>query len=168
MKTSMPAGTGVCVVKTFPLVARFAGLGEREVLFLHEPADLLEGHEGRVALVDVANRRPELELLEGARAADAQHDLLLEAHLMAAAVETGGDLAVGSVVFRKVRVEEQDRNAADLGHPDQEVHVPPGEVHRNDGRLPSGVSAIESGSSSGSSTGYASDWRPSLLRTCRK
>ena len=32
----------------------------------------------------------------------------------------------------------------------------------------SGVSAIESGSSSGSSTGYASDWRPSLLRTWRK
>ena len=66
-----------------------ARLGEREVLLLDEAADPLERDEGRVALVDVADRRLERRPSRGpASPPMPEHDLLLEAHLVAAAVET--------------------------------------------------------------------------------
>ncbi len=115
-----------------------ARLGEGEVLLLHETPDPLERDEGGVPLVDVPDRRGPAELLEGAQAADAEHDLLLEPHLEAAAVEARGDLAVGRLVLGQVRVEQEQRHAADLGDADEQVHGPPGEVHRDDRRAPVG------------------------------
>ena len=55
---------------------------------------------------------------DGAHAADAEQQLLLEAVLLAAAVEPVGDLAGGGVVLLDVAVEQQQRHAADLRHPD--------------------------------------------------
>src|SRR3954463_16302765 len=65
-----------------------------------------------MTLVDVANRRGQPRLVQGARAADAKDDLLLEPHLVASAVEPARDLAVRGVVLRDVRVEKQQRNSA--------------------------------------------------------
>ena len=126
----MPAGTGVCVVKMFPVVGDLARLGEGQVLLLHEAADLLERDEGGVALVDVPDRRLQAHLLEGAQASDAEHDLLLEARLVAAAVEPLRDLAVGRLVLRQVRVEQEQGHAAHLGHADQKVDASARERHR--------------------------------------
>ena len=47
-----------------------------------------------------------------------EDELLVEAHLAAADVEDVRDRAVGAVVLRLVGVEEQDRDAADLGEVD--------------------------------------------------
>ena len=91
-----------------------ARLGEREVLVVNEVADLLERHERGVPFVDVPDRREDADLLERAQTADAEDDLLLQARLVAAAVEPGRDLAVGRLVLGKVRVEEQERHAADF------------------------------------------------------
>src|SRR5262249_23482186 len=90
-----------------------ARLGEGETLLLDQVADLLERHDRRVPLVDVPDRRRPADLVERARASDPEHDLLLQAHLVSAAVEPLGDLAVGRLVLRQIRVEQEERNAAD-------------------------------------------------------
>ena len=56
-----------------------------------------------------------------ADAADAEDELLVEPHLAAADVQDVGDRPVGVVVLGHVRVEQQDRHAADLGDPDRDV-----------------------------------------------
>ena len=55
---------------------------------------------------------------ERAHAADAEQELLREPHLAAPGVEDVGDRAVGEVVLRHVGVEQEERHAADLRHPD--------------------------------------------------
>ena len=55
---------------------------------------------------------------QGAHAADAEQQLLVEAVLLGAAVQTVGDLAVVVGVALDVGVEQQQRHAADPGHPD--------------------------------------------------
>ncbi len=60
---------------------------------------------------------------QGANAADAQHHLLADAHLVIAAVELGRDQAVIGAVFLQVGVQQVERHAADLHPPD--VHLEP-------------------------------------------
>ncbi len=115
-----------------------ARLREGEALLLDEVPDLLERHEGRVALVDVPDRRDEPDLVERARAADAQHDLLLQAQLVPAAVEPLRDLAIRRLVLRQVRVEQQERHTADPREADQELHRPSRQLDRHDRRGPVG------------------------------
>jgi hypothetical protein len=74
--TSLPAGTGVWVVKTLPARAASRPSAEAEPVLSHEHADALEAEEGRVALVHVAHRRLEAQRAQGAQAADPEHDLL--------------------------------------------------------------------------------------------
>ena len=63
---------------------------------------------------------------QGAHAADAEQQLLLQAVLVAAAVEAVGDLALLGVAL-DVGVEQQQRHAADAGHPDvRDQRRPPG------------------------------------------
>ena len=71
-----------------------------------------------------AGREP--ERADRPDAADAEHELLVEAHLAAADVQDVGDRPVGVGVLRHVRVEQQDRHAADLGEPDRDRQVAPG------------------------------------------
>ena len=118
----MPAGTGRVGREDVAGRRDLARLGEGEVLLLDEAPDALERDEGGVALVDVPDRRLQADLLEGAQAADAEHDLLLEARLVAAAVEARRDLAVGRLVLGQVRVEQEQRHAPDPGDADQQVH----------------------------------------------
>jgi hypothetical protein len=74
-----------------------------------------------VALVHVPARRLDAERLQRARAARAQHQLLLEAHAAVALVEPVGDVAVGLAVFLEVGVEEVQRHMAHLGAPDLDL-----------------------------------------------
>ncbi len=108
-------------------------LREAEALLLHETANLLERHERRVALVDVTDRGVPPDLLERTRPADAEHDLLLEPHLVAAPVETLGHLPVRRLVLGQVRVEQEERHAAHAREPDQQLHRAAGQ-RDGDGR----------------------------------
>ena len=64
-----------------------------------------------MALVHVPDRGVDAERAQGAHAADAEHDLLAQAHLAPAHVEDAGDRPVGGVVERDVGVEHQHRHA---------------------------------------------------------
>ena len=56
---------------------------------------------------------------ERAHAADAEHDLLPDARIVIAAVELVGDAAIfGAGIFRRVGIEEQHSDAADVHGPD--------------------------------------------------
>ncbi len=98
----MPAGTGVCVVKTVPPRMASTRLGERPPLG-DELADPLDPEEARVALVHVEHlgrwgSREARERAQSANAADAEQDLLEEPFVLAAAVESLGQHAkVGHV-----------------------------------------------------------------------
>ena len=70
-----------------------------------------------MALVEVPRGRLEAERPDRPDAADAEDQLLVQAHLAAADVEDVRDRAVGLVVLGQVGVEEQDRHASDLGEP---------------------------------------------------
>ena len=75
------------------------------------------------------------ELAQRPHAADAQDELLVEAHLAAADVQDVGDRAVRVVVVGDVGVEQQDRHAADLGHPHGGVQVAAGQRDADRQRL---------------------------------
>ena len=81
-------------------------------------ADALDADEGGVSLVAVIDVVPDAQLAQGADAADAQQDLLLEAVLPVAAVEVVGDLAVLLEVGLEVGVEQVEVRAAHLAFPD--------------------------------------------------
>jgi hypothetical protein len=107
--------------------------GDRLGIPLPQLATPLERQEGGVALVDVPGRRLDPQRFERAGAADAEQDLLAEAHLAAAHVERRGDRAIRRMVDRQVGVEQQHRDASDLGPPDPGVDHPfrelDGDVH---------------------------------------
>ena len=76
--------------------------------------DALQAEEAGVTLVAVEDLREGVDLLEGADAADAEEDLLLEAVLGVAAVETVGDVPADLGVLLDRRVEQVEGDAADL------------------------------------------------------
>ena len=88
----------------------------------------LDEHEGRVALVEVPHTRTDRQRAQRAHAADAEHDLLVQPHLAAADVEDVGDRPVGLGVVGNVRVEQQQRSAADFRQPHGAPDRPAGEV----------------------------------------
>jgi hypothetical protein len=99
-------------------------LGPRGVQRL-APRDLLaqqlEEQEGGVALVGVEDRGVHAERAQHAHAADAQDDLLAQAHGAVAAVEAVGDLLVLRGVAVDVRVHQVQRHAAHLHLPDRDL-----------------------------------------------
>ena len=123
------------VVKTVP--ARTASrASSKSRPGLGELADALQAEEAGVALVGVEDLGggvagdPAVGA-DGPDPADAEQHLLQQPVLAAAAVEPVGDVAVGGVVLLDVGVEQQQRDPADLRHPDLGVqHAPPG---RRDG-----------------------------------
>ena len=72
----------------------------------------------------------EAERPERPDAADAQDQLLVEAHLAAADVQDVRDRAVRVVVVGDVRVQQQDRHAADLDEPHGGVQIAAGQLRR--------------------------------------
>ena len=112
---SLPAGTGVWIVKTLSRRTR-SQASSSVVAGRHVLAGPLREQERRVALVQVPDRRLDPERPERPDAADAEDELLVEPHLAAADVEDVGDRPVGVAVLGDVGVEQEDRRPADLGH----------------------------------------------------
>ena len=127
---SLPAETGVWMVNTLSRrTSAHACASDRPLCDVLARA--LGEEERGVALVQVPDRRLEAERPDGAHAADAQHELLVEPHLAAADVQDVGDRPVGGRVLGDVGVEQEDRHAPDLGDPDRGEQVAPGQLDRD-------------------------------------
>src|SRR5437763_17175124 len=85
-----------------------------------------------MALVQMADRRLLAERAEGADAADAQDDLLLDPVLLVTAVELGGDVAILRAVLGDVAVEQVQGHAADLDPPHLDLHLTARQRDRDD------------------------------------
>ena len=123
-KRSMPAGTGVCVVKTQPRTVSTAS--ERQAL-ADELAERAPAEEAGVPLVRVEDLRLEARL-QGPDAADAEEDLLADAVLGVAAVEPVGHQPAVRGVPVDVAVQEIELHPADIGPPDLGLQGLAGEV----------------------------------------
>ena len=137
-KRSLPAETGVWIVNTLLRLTVCPGVVDGGAA-----GDLLArplGEEERgVALVEVPDRGRDAQRPQRAHAADAQHQLLVEAHLAAADVEDVGDRAVRVVVVGQVRVQQQDRHPADLRDPHGGEQVAAGQLDADRQRLAEAV-----------------------------
>jgi hypothetical protein len=124
--------------------ADLEGLVEAEPL-LGVFADALQAEEPGVALVGVEDlgRGVPAQRAEGphrADPADAEQQLLAQPVVAAAAVQPVGDLVQVGLVLLHVGVEQQQRHAADLGHPDLRGELPArGQVHLDVHRRAGGV-----------------------------
>ena len=99
-----------------------ARLGAGELVALHDLPQPLDGQERAVPLVHVADARLDAHHRQRAHAADAEEDLLAQAHVAVARIEARGDRALLRLVLRHVRIQQEQRHAADLHAPDVEVH----------------------------------------------
>src|SRR3546814_2138660 len=77
-----------------------------------------------MAFVDVPDRRLATNRPQGAHAADAEHDLLLDARVGITAVQLIGDRAVGIGIAFDIAVEQIQRYLADPCFPDPQLHIP--------------------------------------------
>src|SRR5262249_25035955 len=111
-----------------------AGRGEVEVMLLHQLTDALQTTKRTMALVHVANRRRLAQGAERADPADAEDDLLADAHVVVAAVEPASDLPVVGAILGNVGIEQVERDAADLDAPDASLHLAAGERHADQQR----------------------------------
>ena len=84
---------------------------------LAQLADALQDDEGRMAFVEVIDRRLDAERAQGPHAADAEDDLLLHARLAIAAVQPRRELAVPRRVLLEVGVEQEEIHPADAHAP---------------------------------------------------
>ncbi len=117
-KRSIPAGTGVWVVKM--VAARTASIASAklEPLLHDEPAHPLQAEKAGVALVGVEHLGFLPDGVEGPDAADAEQYLLTDAVLGAPAVEAVGHRPEVALVVLGVGVEQVQPHPSDLGHPD--------------------------------------------------
>jgi hypothetical protein len=124
--------------------ADLQGLVEAEPLLGVLP-DALQAEEAGVALVGVEDlgRGIPAQRAEGphrAHPADAEQQLLAQPVVAAAAVQPVGDLVQVGLVLLHVGVEQQQRDAADLGHPDlRGQHAARGQAHLHVHRRAGGV-----------------------------
>src|SRR5271165_7361366 len=86
--------------------------------------------------VHVINGGMKPQRLQGAISADAEHDLLQDAHLPIAAIKLIGDMAMVRMrVERNVGIQQVERNASDVRPPYLRVNHASGEVHFHHHRL---------------------------------
>ena len=102
---------------------------------LAELLQALQGEKCGVPFVHVADRRLDSQRFERAHAADAEDDLLTDAHGLVAAVKGVGDVLVGGFVFEDVAVEEIEIHSAYRRLPDLAGDRPIGELDGNAQRL---------------------------------
>ena len=126
---SMPAGTGRVGREDGRRAHLGEGLVELEAVLGDELRHPLEALEPGVALVRVVHVRGRAAVdraprAHRAHAADAEQQLLQQAVLAAAAVEAVGDAAHLLGVGRRLGVEQQQRDAADVGDPHAGVQLP--------------------------------------------
>ena len=91
---------------------------EVQAFFLHAITDRLQHRETAVPLVEMENTRRNAHGLEGAKAADAEEQLLANAGASVAAIEARGQFQILGCVAGYVGVEQQKVAAADLDAPD--------------------------------------------------
>ncbi len=108
--------------------------GER-VSALQELVDALQHHEAGVPLVEMPHRRIDAERPQGADAADAEDDFLLDARFAVAAVEARREFAVPRRVLFEVGVEEIDLRVTELDVPHRDEHGARAERDGDDARL---------------------------------
>ena len=96
----------------------------------------LERRERRMPLVEVQDAGLDPERPERAHGADPEQPVLSEARERVPLVEAGGDPPVDGVVLVELRVEEVERDAADLDAPHVERDVPARERERQAERRP--------------------------------
>ena len=112
-------------------------LGEGEMLLLDALTQTLQTGEGGVALVVVIDLGMQAQRTQGAHAADAQQELLLQAVLPVATIELVRDLAVLGDVGLVVGVQQVEVGTADRDLPDAHGKRAAGHAHGN--RLPGAV-----------------------------
>ena len=95
--------------------SHLASLREGEAAFFHQVAHPFQAEESRMAFIHVTNGGR--QGLQGPIAADAQQDLLLEAHFQVAAVQLIGDVAIISTVLLHIGIQEEERHSADAHAP---------------------------------------------------
>ena len=109
--------------------------GGLDPLALDQLARPLQQGEGGVPLVEVQHRGLDAHHPERPVAADAEQDLLLDPHLLVAAVEAGGQRLVLGRVGVVAGVEQQEPAAPDVHPPDAQEDVAPGELDAEAHRL---------------------------------
>ncbi|OPZ63569.1 MAG: hypothetical protein BWY83_03377 [bacterium ADurb.Bin478] len=88
-------------------IARTRGLlrfGKVHPSFLHQGARTLQRHKGGVSFVHMADTGTDAQLFQGTQSADAEHDLLFDAHVVVAAVQLVRDILIGNAVLRQIGV----------------------------------------------------------------
>ena len=144
----MPAGTGVCVVKMQPGSNRFDRFAEREVS--STIARRMRSRPRKPAWPSLVwNTSASMPSASSARTPPMpEEELLLQAVLDIAAVESIGDRPQLRRVLVDVGVEQVERHTADIGAPHLRNERLAGEVDRDPNAV-AGVSAMPNGSRSG-------------------
>ena len=106
-------------------------LREGEAVRRHQVADPFDDEERGVSLVHVVHGRLNPEGFERPGSADAEQDLLPNAHVPVPPVEGRGDLPGTLGVSLDVAVEEVQGSAADVHPPDSRPHHLAADVHRD-------------------------------------
>jgi hypothetical protein len=106
------------------VVERCAGL---EVL-----ADALQGHEGRVALVQVPDSGRDAERAKRAHPANSQDHFLLDPRFAVAAVQAGRELPIPRRVLGQVCIEQEQPHAPQAHTPHRGQHCAIAERHGSD------------------------------------
>ena len=108
----------MCVVKTTSRGTWLAAVVEVDAFVFHAGADGFEDGEAAVAFVEMQDAGRNAHGVESAEAADAEQQLLADAHAGVAAVEARGELAILRGVAVDVGIEQQEVAAADVDAPD--------------------------------------------------
>ena len=165
---SLPAETGVWMVNTDRAPDLLQGLLEG-----HAGGDQLAGplheQERRVALVEVPRGGRDAQRAERPDATDAQHQLLVQAHLAAADVQDVGDRAGRASSLRGVSVSSSSSGTRPTWTSQTATWtVRPGSSTGTVSGSPISSATRWSGRWETSRSGYACSWWPSASMDCRK
>ena len=139
---SIPAGTGVCVVNTVPARQTWRASSKLSPCSAYSRIRSRPRNPACPSLVwNTSGERVPAQRAERpdrAHPAHAEQQFLAEPVVAAAAVQPVGDLVQVGLVLLHVGVEQQQRDPADLGHPDLRGQLPAhgqahGDVHRRAG-----------------------------------
>src|SRR5208337_799918 len=109
---------------------QLARLGETKLILVHQTCDVFQRQKGRMPFVHVINGGMKPQRLQGAISADAEHDLLPDAHLPIAAIKLVGDMAIVRMrVERNVGIQQVERNPPDVHPPYLRINRASGEVN---------------------------------------
>ncbi len=134
-KRSLPAETGVWIVKTLVALAPRPRRPRAACPLATSSRARSTSRNAEWPSLRCQTRRRDAQCAQRPDAADAQDQLLVEPHLPSADVEDVGDRAVRVVVAGVVRVEQEDRHAAHLEQPDGGVDHPAGQLDRDGQRV---------------------------------